>query len=44
MNMVDKTQIEFAINKWLTLERPGFDIAIEVPTEGRDWPSIYFLP
>lgn len=38
--MVDKKQIEFVINKWLTLEKPGFDIAVEVPVQGKDWPGM----
>ncbi|XP_052774352.1 lipoxygenase homology domain-containing protein 1-like isoform X2 [Mya arenaria] len=35
---IDDTHLVFTINKWLTLERPGFDIAVEVAVSGSDWP------
>ncbi|WAR22969.1 LOXH1-like protein [Mya arenaria] len=37
---IDDTHLVFTINKWLTLERPGFDIAVEVAVSGSDWPEI----
>ena len=43
MNKVDQSRLEFTVNKWLTLEKPGLDIAVEVPAHGDEWPGQYIV-
>lgn len=38
-NKLDKTELEFPIDRRLCLDSKGMDIAVEVPAKGHDWPG-----